>query len=282
MSLKRYLLLLLTTVLLLSCAKDKSEINIIEEKDIELQMIESLKKRKKALEDGDVLYAAKMFNEAELLYPQSEWAAKSSLMAAYTFYSESYYDDAIFELERFIKLYSFDKNIDYANYLLALCHYETIVDEKKDLMPLLKAKKRFELIIKNYPESDYAIDSSFKIDLVLDIMASKEIYIGKYYLENQKWVAAINRFKNVIENYETTVHVEEALHRLVEVNYKIGLVEESKKYASVLGYNYMSSEWYEKSYTIFNPNYVSRSQKIKKEKKRSKTFLLKKVKSLLD
>ena len=282
MRLKRYLLLLLTTVLLLSCAKDKSEINIIEEKDIELQMIESFEKGKKALEDGDVLYAAKMFNEAELLYPQSEWAAKSSLMAAYTFYSESYYDDAIFELERFIKLYSFDKNIDYANYLLALCHYETIVDEKKDLMPLLKAKKRFELIIKNYPESDYAIDSSFKIDLVLDIMASKEIYIGKYYLENQKWVAAINRFKNVIENYETTVHVEEALHRLVEVNYKIGLVEESKKYASVLGYNYMSSEWYEKSYTIFNPNYVSRSQKIKKEKKRSKTFLLKKVKSLLD
>tara|TARA_B110001452_G_scaffold261504_1_gene260362 strand:- start:895 stop:1740 length:846 start_codon:yes stop_codon:yes gene_type:complete len=281
MSLKRFLLLLLTSLLLFSCS-GKDEVRIIEEQDIELQMIAAYKKGKDALEDGDVLYAAQMFNEAELLYPQSEWAPKSSLMASYAYYSQSYYDDAIFELQRFIKVYSSDLNLDYAHYLLALCYYETIVDEKKDLAPLLKAKQKFEFIIENFPNSDYAIDARFKIDLVLDILASKELYIGKYYLNNEKWVAAINRFKIIIENYQTTAHVEEALHRLVELNYRLGLIEESNKYANILGYNYESSEWYERSYKILNPNYISKREKIDKENKRSGNFLLKKFKNLLD
>ena len=281
MSLKRFLLLLLTSLLLFSCS-GKDEVRIIEEQDIELQMIAAYKKGKDALEDGDVLYAAQMFNEAELLYPQSEWAPKSSLMASYAYYSQSYYDDAIFELQRFIKVYSSDLNLDYAHYLLALCYYETIVDEKKDLAPLLKAKQKFEFIIENFPNSDYAIDARFKIDLVLDILASKELYIGKYYLNNEKWVAAINRFKIIIENYQTTAHVEEALHRLVELNYRLGLIEESNKYANILGYNYESSEWNERSYKILNPNYISKREKIDKENKRSGNFLLKKFKSLLD
>ena len=282
MSLKRLLLLLLTSLLLFSCSGKDNEVRIIEEQDIELQMIAAYKKGKEALEGGDVLYAAQMFNEAELLYPQSEWAPKSSLMASYAYYSQSYYDDAIFELERFIKIYSSDPNLDYAHYLLALCYYETIVDEKKDLAPLMKAKKKFEFIIENFPNSDYAIDASFKIDLVLDILASKELYVGKYYLSNEKWVAAINRFKIIIENYQTTAHVEEALHRLVELNYRLGLIEESNRYANILGYNYESSEWYERSYKILNPNYVSKREKIDKENKRSGNFLLKKFKSLLD
>lgn len=282
MCIKRYFLLFSIILFLSSCGGKETKIETIEEQDIDLQMIAAYEKGKKALEEGDIFYAAKMFNQAELLYPQSEWAPKSSLMAAYAYYSQSYYNDAIFELERFLKIYSSDPKRDYANYLLALCHYETIVDEKKDLEPLLKAKKRFEFIIKNYPKSDYAIDAKFKIDLVLDILAAKELYIGKYYIENEKWVAAMNRFKNIVENYETTVHVEEALHRLVEINYKIGLIEESNRYAGILGYNYKSSEWYERSYKVLNPNYISKREKIMIEKKRSGNFLTKKIKDLLD
>ena len=282
MGLIKYILLFLIVLLLSSCASKKEKTNIIDEQDIESQMLVAYKKGKEALESGDIMFATKMFNEAELLYPQSEWAAKSSLMAAYSYYIESYYDDAIFELERYLRIYSSDINQDYANYLLALCHYETIVDEKKDLAPLLKAKKKFEFIIEKYPNSDYAIDSKFKIDLVMDILAAKELYIGKYYLDNQKWIAALNRFKNVVENYETTAHVEEALHRLVELNYKLGLLEESNRYASILGYNYESSDWYERSYKVLNPKYISKSEKIDKKKKRSGNFLTRKIKSLLD
>ena len=279
MNLKKFTLFLLIIVLS-SCSSKKEQVDVIAEKDIELQLIEFYQKGKKALSENDALYAAKMFNEAELLYPQSEWASKSSLMAAYAYYSQSYYPDAIFELERFIKIYKTNKNLDYAHYLLALCYYETIVDEKKDLEPLNKAKEKFELVIRNYPESDFAINSKFKIDLVLDILAAKEIYIGKHYIKDRKWIAAINRFKYVVDNYETTAHVEEALYRLVEIHYKLGLLEEAKRYTSILGYNYNSSEWYEQSYIILNPQYVSRKDKIKKEKKRSKNFLIKKIKNL--
>jgi len=280
MSLKR-LLLILCIITLSSCGKE-DQVSIITEQDVELQMIEAYEKGKKALDEGDVLYAAKMFMDAELLYPQSDWAPKSALMAGYAYYSKQYYSDAIFELERYLKVYPTSPSQDYAHYLLALCYYETIVDEKKDLEPLSKAKKQFEFIIKEYPDSDFALDSKFKIDLVLDILAAKELYIGKHYLKEQKWIAAINRFKYVVENYETTAHVEEALFRLVEINYKLGLIEESNRYASVLGYNYQSSKWYNESYRILNPNYVSKIEKIEKEKKRSKNFLIRKFKSLFD
>ena len=269
-------------IILSSCSGKKEQISIIQENDIELQMIEAYNKGKKALAENDVLYAAKMFNEAELLYPQSEWAPRSSLMAAYSYYSQAYYHDAIFELERYIKIYPVSPNQDYANFLLAMCYYESIIDEKKDLEPLVEAKKRFELIIEQFPDSDFAIDSRFKINLVLDILAAKEMYIGKHYLKDKKWIAAINRFKFVVENYETTSLVEEALYRLVEINYKLGLLEESKRYASILGYNYESSRWYQQSYLFFNPKYVSKKEKIKKEEKRSKNFLLRKFKDLLE
>tara|TARA_B100002019_G_scaffold251158_1_gene231413 strand:- start:3523 stop:4356 length:834 start_codon:yes stop_codon:yes gene_type:complete len=252
-------------IFLISCSSNKEKVSVIEEKSLELQMIEVYKDGFEELEKGDVLYAAKKFNEAELLYPQSEWAPKSVLLAAYAFYSQNYYSRAIAELERYIKKYPNHKDMDYAHFLLAMCYYENIVDEKKDLEPLLLSKKKFEFIIDTYPNTDFAQDSKFKIDLINDILASKEMYIGVYYLKNQKWVAAINRFKNIIENYETTIYVEEALHRLVETNYKIGLEDEAEKYANLLGYNYQSSEWYEKSYKIFNKNYLT-SFEIKKEK----------------
>ena len=271
------ILLLILSILLISCSKEE-RISVIEEENIEAQMIEAFKEGYKELNKGDVFFAAKKFNEAELLYPQSVWAPKSALMAAYAYYSQSYYGDAIFELERYLKTYPKHKNIDYAHFILAMCYYETIVDVKRDLEPLLKAKKEFEFILNNYPSTDYAMDAKFKIDLINDILAGKEMYIGKHYLKKGKWIPAINRFKKVVEDYNTTVYVEEALHRLVEVYYKIGLTQESEKYAKVLGYNYQSSEWYKESYKVFNKEYKIKKKIVKKKSK--KGLIWRKFKSL--
>ena len=266
---------LIIFVILTSCSSENKKISIIGESDLELQMIDAYKEGYEELEKGDVIYAAKKFNEAELLYPQSKWASKAVLLSAYAYYSQNYYDRSIQELERFIKKYPNHKNMDYAYFLLAMCYYENIIDEKKDLEPLLLSKQKFEFILKNYPDTDFAQDAKFKIGLIQDVLASKEMYIGKYYLKKGKWVAAINRFKTVLNKYETTIYVEEALHRLVETNYKIGLEDEAKKYANLLGYNYQSSKWYEQSYKIFNKDYRT-SYEIKKDKqsvfKRFKTL----------
>ena len=256
---------LIIFAILTSCSSENKKISIIKEDDLELQMIDAYKEGYKELQRGDVIYAARKFNEAELLYPQSEWASKAVLLSAYAYYSQNYYDRSIEELERFIKKYPNHKNMDYAYFLLAMCYYENIIDEKKDLEPLLLSKQKFEFILKNYPDTDFAQDAKFKIALIQDVMASKEMYIGKYYLKKQKWVAAINRFKTILNKYETTIYVEEALHRLVETNYKIGLEDEAEKYANLLGYNYQSSQWYEQSYKIFNKEYKA-SYEIKKDK----------------
>jgi len=276
--LKKVLLLSLFFVLS-SCGADKEKVSVVKEKDIELQMIDAFKEGYEALEDGDVFFAAKKFNEAELLYPQSVWAPKASLMAAYAWYSQNYYFDAVFELNRFIETYPNDKNIPYAHFLLGMCYYENIIDERKDLEPLIRAKKKFEFIIEEYPDTDFALDATFKIGLIEDIMAAKEMYIGRHYIKKGKWIPAINRFKIVLKDYGTTIFVEEALHRLVEIHYKIGLTEEANKYASLLGYNYQSSKWYEESYRVFNKNY---QVKIKNKKKKSKNFIIRKFKSLFD
>ncbi len=267
-------------ILLSSCSGNKEKVSVIKEKDLELQMIDSYREGLKAFNDGDALFAAQKFNESELLYPQSDWAPRSALMAAYSYYSQDYYGDAIYELERFIKTYPYDTRVDYAHFLLAMCFYEKIVDEKKDLGPLLKAEKKFLFIIKTYPETDFALDAQFKLDLIYDILASKEMYIGKHYIKKEKWIPAINRFKKVVNDYETTIYVEEAMHRLVEIYYMIGLIDQSKKYASLLGYNYQSSEWYKESYRVFNQNYEDPVKKIKKKKKGN--FIVRKFKALLD
>ena len=272
-------LLIIVFIFLNSCSKDEKKISIIEEKEINLQMIDAYKEGVKALEEGDVIFAAKKFNEAEILFPQSEWAPRAVLMAAYSYYSQNYYGDAIYELERFIKTYPNDQRLSYAHYLLAICHYEEVIDEKKDLGPLVKAQSEFKFIIKNYPDSDFALDSKFKLDLINDVLASKEIYLGRYYIKREKWVAALNRFKNVVDNYNTTIYIDEALHRLVEIHYRLGLIEESKKYAAVLGYNYQSSKWYHASYTIFNRDYESPIKKINKKKG---NFVIRKFKSLFE
>ncbi len=270
--------LILIIFLCISCSTKKVNKSVINETSLNLQVLEAYKEGKDYLERGDVLFAAKKFNEAEMLFPQSDWAPKSALMAAYSYYIQDYYKDAIAELERFKKIYPKHKNQDYASYLLAVSYYEQIVDEKKDLESILNAKKNFESVIKNYPNTEYAMDSEFKIDLINDILASKEMYIGRYYFDKKKWIPAINRFRTVIDDYEETIYVEEALHRLVEVYYKIGLKEESIKYAKLLGYNYQSSIWYEKSYSVFNERY---KQKIL-EKKEKKNSIIKKAKSLFN
>ena len=271
------ILLLIFGVLLISCSKAE-KISVIEEKDLETQMIESFREGYEELDKGDVLYAAKKFNEAELLYPQSIWAPKAALMAAYSYYSQSYYGDAISEIERYLKTYPKHKNIDYAHFMLAMCYYEIVVDEKRDLDPLLKAKKQFTFIMNNFPKTDFAMDSKFKLDLIYDRLAGKEMFIANHYLKKSKWIPAINRYKKVVEDYNTTVYVEEALHRLVEIHYKIGLTQESKKYAKVLGYNYQSSEWYKQSYKVFNKDYEVKKKEVKK--KRKKGLIWKKFKSL--
>ena len=271
------ILFLILSVLLISCSKGE-KISVIEEVDIEAQMIEAFREGYEELNKGDVLYAAKKFNEAELLYPQSVWAPKAALMAAYSYYSQSYYSETIFEIERYLKTYPKHKNIDYAHFMLAMCYYEIVVDEKRDLEPLLKAEKQFIFIMNNFPKTDFAMDSKYKLDLIYERLAGKEMFIGNHYLKKRKWIPAINRYKKVVEDYNTTIYVEEALHRLVEIYYKIGLTQESKKYAKVLGYNYQSSEWYKQSYKVFNKDYEVKKKEVKK--KRKKGLIWKKFKSL--
>ena len=259
-------LLILSISFLVNCGGKKEKEVDIKGFDLEAEMIEAYNEGLKALEEGDVLFAAKNFNAVENLYPQSIWASRSVLMAAYSYYTQDYYGDAISELKRFIRNYPANDNLDYAYFLLGTCYYELIVDEKKDLSSLLNSKKYFDIVIKKYPNTDFALDAKFKLDLIANILASKEIYIGKYYMSKKKWIPAINRFKNVVNNYEKTEYVEEAIHRLVEVNYIIGLENEAKKYATLLGYNYQSSEWYKESYRVFNKDYEDPKDKIKKNK----------------
>ena len=259
-------LLILSISLLVNCSGKKEKEVDIKGLDLEAEMIEAYNEGLKALEEGDVLFAAKNFNAVENLYPQSIWASRSVLMAAYSYYTQDYYGDAISELKRFIRNYPANDNLDYAYFLLGTCYYELIVDEKKDLSSLLNSKKYFDIVIKKYPNTDFALDAKFKLDLIANILASKEIYIGKYYMSKKKWIPAINRFRNVVNNYEKTEYVEEAIHRLVEVNYMIGLENEAKKYAALLGYNYQSSEWYKESYRVFNKDYEDPKDKIKKNK----------------
>ena len=274
--LKFFLIFFLISFSVINCTKSEKTSLIVEE-DAESQMIRAFREGYEEFEAGDALFAAKKFNEAELLFPQSSWAPKAALMAAYVYYAQDYYFDAEAELKRFIKTYPKNPDISYAHFLLAMCYYEKIVDEKKDLGPIRLAQEEFNFIVKNFPNTDYALDAEYKLDLIQDYLASKEMYIASHYMKKRKWIASINRYKTVVEQYEKTIYVEEALHRLVELYYTIGLKNESQKYASLLGYNYQSSKWYEKSYKIFNKKYKSKLE-LKKEKK----SMLKKFKRIFD
>jgi len=273
-----YILLLSLSIFLTSCNKEK-KISVINEDDINLQMISLYEEGYEELLNGDILYAANKFNDAESIFPQSEWAPMASLMAAYAYYSQDYYFEAIDQIESYMKKYPNHIDMDYAHFILAMCYYENIVDEKRDLQPLLKSKKEFELIITEYPNTDFALDAKFKLELIEDRLAGKEMFVARHYLKSKKWIPAINRFKTILENYETTVYVEEALYRLVEINYRLGLIDESKKYANLLGYNYGSSEWYKASYKIFNEDYIYDYKKVKKLKQKDKRKIISKFKA---
>ena len=278
---KFHLVYLIIVLLFLntSCSKEKEKkVSIVEEESLEMQMINAYNNGQRELDEGDPIYAAKKFNEAELLYPQSIWAPRAALMAAYSYFSYSYYSDAVLELEKFLDKYKNHPRRDYAYYLLALSHYDQIIDETKDLNEILKAKKYFEIIIQKYPNTDFALDSEYKLELIQELLASKEMYLARYYVEKEKWIPAINRFKTVVKDYDSTIYVEEALHRLVELHYKMGLIDESKKYAVLLGYNYQSSKWYEETYGILNKDYVKISKIKNKNKEES---IIKKFKDLL-
>ena len=270
-------ILILSFLFIFACKNNNDQqASILKEKDLDLQMIDAYQEGLKLLDEGDALAAAKKFTEAELLYPQSLWAPRSSLMSAYSYYMQSYYINAVDELKRFIKIYPNHERIDYAYYLLGMCYFEQIADEKKDLGSIIDAKQTFIYVTNNFPNSEYSLDAEFKLELIEEILASKEMYLAKYYIDREKWIPAINRYKIVLNNYETTIYVEEAIHRLVEIHYKFGLLDESKKYAALLGYNYQSSEWYKESYKVFNKDY----KKISKRKKNKKSTL-DKIKSIL-
>jgi outer membrane protein assembly factor BamD len=272
------LIIILFFFVLTSCVNnnEKEVTNVILNNDLETEMIKVYNEGLTALKSGDVQYASKKFNEAELIFPQSEWAPKALLMAAYAYWSQQYYSSSTDELKRFIETYPTNQNLDYAYYLLAMSYYNSIVDEKKDLNSILKSKQHFQTVIEKFPNTDYSLDAKYKLDLIQDFLAAKELYIARHYIKKQKWIAAINRLKKIVNQYETTIYIEETLHRLVEIHYKIGLIDEAKKYAQTLGYNYESSKWYKESYRIFNKNYKT-INKYKKEKK--KKNLIDKIKS---
>ena len=269
-------LLLISLIIITACSSDTQNVKLIKETNQKEEMISNYKAGVELLEIGDYFAASKKFLEAEILFPQSRWAPKSVLMASYSYFLQGYYTLAIENIKRYLKTYPKDKNKPYAHYLLAMCYYETIEGEKKDLAPLIMSKKELDFIIKNYPNTDFAYDARFKIDLINDTLAAKEVYLGRHYIKKKKWIPALNRFKNVLNEYETTVHVEEAIHRLVEIYYKLGMEQESLKYASLLGYNYNSGEWYKETYRIFNKKYKVSVPKNKKQKSK----ILSKIKNL--
>ena len=203
-----------------------------------------------SLEDGDYKVAASQFDEVERQHPYSPWATKAQLMGAYSYYQENEYDDAIAGFERFIDLHPASPDVPYAYYMRALCYYERISDVSRDQEMTERAREAFLEVVNRYPESEFARDAQLKIDLTNDHLAGKEMVVGRYYLHRGHYLAAINRFKRVIERYQTTTHTPEALLRLTEAYTAIGLQAEAVKSAAVLGYNFPGSEWYADAYAL--------------------------------
>ena len=249
--------------LVVSCSKKELELNIPANKD---KSFEIYKEAVSAMNEGDYFYASKKFSEAEGILPKIEFSAKASLMSSYCLYLINFYSEANASLDRFIKQYPADKNIAYAHYLRAISSYEQILDETKDIKPLIDTKEKINYFLKNFPDTEYALDLKFKLDLITNQLAAKEMYIAKYYISTQKWIPAINRLKFIVEEYSETVFIEEALHRLVEVYYRVGLTKEATTAAAILGYNYNSSEWYTQTYKILNKSYkLPKKSEIKKD-----------------
>jgi outer membrane protein assembly factor BamD len=194
--------------------------------------------------------AARLFDEVERQHPYSVWATRAQIMAAYSHYQVNEYDDAILSAQRFLQLHPGNKDAPYAYYLIAISYYEQITDVGRDQRITEDALKALEELVRRYPESTYARDARLKIDLTRDHLAGKEMAVGRYYQKQQQYVAAINRYRTVVEKYQTTTHVPEALHRLVECYLTLGVSSEAQAAAAVLGHNYPGSQWYEDSYAL--------------------------------
>tara|TARA_B100001250_G_C19806372_1_gene793508 strand:- start:2335 stop:3180 length:846 start_codon:yes stop_codon:yes gene_type:complete len=272
----KFICLILVLVLSFSCSKKELVVTTPSESE---KAFEIYKEAVDAMNDGDILFASKKFSEAELILPQIEFSAKASLMSSYCLYSINFYDEAMESLEKFISKYPADKNIPYAHYLIAISLYEQILDEKKDINPLLKSKKKIDSFLKNYPDTEYALDLKFKLDLINNQLAAKELYVAKYYVKRQKWIPAINRLKIIVNDYNETVFIEEALHRLVEIYYKVGLESEAKATAAILGYNYNTSEWYKESYRVLNKDY--KIKRVREAKKKEDGLIKRTIQKLL-
>jgi len=267
----RVALLIIIVFTLLSCSKNKK---VLYEPTSKVDPYTIYNEAMESFNKNDFYFANKKFTQAELNFKNVNSAAKAAIMSSFCLYSINFYDEAVENLNRFLKLYPADKNVIYAHYLLAVIYFEQISDEKKDLKPLLNANEKIDFFIKNYPETDYSLDLKFKKDLIQNQLAAKEAYIARYYISVQKWVPAINRLKLILEKYDETVFVEEALFRLVEIHYYLGLDDEAKSYAKILGYNYNSSEWFAKSYKILNKDYnLKKDFYTKKTKIKNKSFL---------
>ena len=266
--------LFLAFFIFISCSKEE----VIYEPTKKINPYITYEEGLRAFKENDFFFASKKFSEAELNFEDPRAAAKAAIMASYSLYGINFYQEAEESLNRFLTTYPGDKNTIYAYYLLAIIYYEQIEDEKKDLEPLLKAKKQINFFLKKYPNNDYAIDLKFKSDLIQNQLSAKELYIAKYYISVKKWVPAINRLKVIVDQYSKTIFIEEALHRLVEIHYHLGLEEEAKRYASILGYNYNSSKWFEQSYKILNKDYNFIKKKQPNQKKNIFKRIIDKIK----
>ncbi len=273
---KIFILFVLITFLN-SCGGSSKEGQVISPPNSSEEAIKIYKEALDGMFKGNYLYASKKFSEAEGMLPQIDWASKSALMSSYCLYNINFYDEAVLNLERFIRIYPASPYVSYAHYLIAISYYEQILDEDKDVQPLLISKKKIEDYLEKFPDTDYAIDLKFKLDLVINQLAAKELLIARYYIKNEKWIPAINRLKIIVEKYDKTIFVEEALHRLVEIYYKIGLDDEAKAAAILLGYNYNSSEWYEMSYKVLNKEY----KPIKIDKQNEEGLVKRTIKKML-
>ncbi len=270
----KFFISIISLFLIVSCSSNKE---LIYKPSSKLNPYDLYKEGVEAFEINDYFFASKKFSEAELNFENIELAAKSSIMSSFSLYGINLYDEALENLERFLRTYPADKNIIYAHYLIAIIFFEQIEDEKKDLNPLIEANKKIEFFLKKYPNSDYAIDLKFKKDLIINQLAAKELYVAKYYISTQKWIPAINRLKIIVNSYDKTIFIEEALHRLVEIHYHIGLEDEAKKYAKILGYNYNSSEWFEQSYKVLNKDYIIKDEKVKDKSLKDEKGFVKKI-----
>ena len=261
---KKIPIIIFFLIVLSACSKNQEE--IIYQPLENTNPYELYKEGLAAFERNDFFFSNKKFSEAELNFEEAEFAAKSAIMSIFSLYGLNFYQEASENLDRYFKTYPGDKNIIYAHFLQAVIYFEQISDEKKDLKPLLQANEKIEFFLKNYPNTEYAIDLKFKKDLIQNQIAAKELFVAKYYISIKKWVPAIQRLKIIVNKYDKTIFIEEALHRLVEIHYHLGLENEAKKYANILGYNYNSSEWFEQSYKILNKNYkFNNNQVIKKD-----------------